>query len=227
MKHPYGWIVGPICKPWQVLVAGAVLTIALLANVFGHTHQMSVGRKLVLEARGYDPRALLTGHYVQMRLPINEANLPRASVQLALPIYRADAWVMLSRDDMNGTWQIARVQAERPADLDKTRMGDALWVRARASAYVAEQWQSDPATGESAQAPLGDIVSVSALFGVERYFTDQTQAEALEDILRNQVSREVNDTPNRVQAIVVIGADHRARLQGLIVDDQTRPFAWF
>jgi uncharacterized membrane-anchored protein len=227
MKHPYGWIVGPICKPWHVLVAGAVLTIALLANVFGHTNQLSVGRKLVFEASGYDPRALLTGHYVELRLPINEASVPRDAVQLPLPTYEADAWVILRQTGENGAWQITRVQAERPADTGGGQTGDALWVQAKASAYEDQQWQIDSVTGDSVQMPPGASVSVTLRFGIERYFTEQTNAEALEDILRNQNGPEAEANPNRIQAIVVIGADRRARLQGLIVDGQTRAFSWF
>lgn len=88
-------------KRWWI--AGAVLaalfqTAVLAMIVADRAALLRDGQEVVLEARGYDPRDLFRGHYVQFELAIEEIDPKKVRVEEEIP-FGAPVWVELQEGE--------------------------------------------------------------------------------------------------------------------------------
>ena len=75
----------------RIILAIAFPIIVLLALMFYKQHIINTGKTVVLAIEGFDPRDLLSGHYLNYRIDYqaeNQCDLSLASTQLCLQPYR-------------------------------------------------------------------------------------------------------------------------------------------
>ena len=194
-----------------ILLAGVILTAGLVKAVVGHIQQVGSGEEITLIANGYDPRSLLSGHYAVLRYGVSNTNLRDNGV--ALPFTGSvPVWVQfepatppqvdqgLQTETGNGfdpptgpvrNWQVADYALERGD-------GEGPWVQAEASRR-----------GES----------VFFRYGIERFYAQQAEAEALEGLLRS------ND--DQVEVVAAHGIDGRLRIKALIINGERTDLKWW
>ena len=171
------------------LAAFLTLTPVLLASA------ARAGAPIVTPVEGFDPRALLTGHYAQLRFPFSTFEaLPASETSGLRP--GEPVWARLEETLVG--WRIA--------GLSPVRTGQGLEAKG-----VLENTYTDPDT----QTAGGSI-----RFGVERYYAQQAEAEALEARLR-----ETDAAPVEVE--LRLAADGQLHIRALIVDGETRPLTWW
>ncbi len=187
--------------PSQILAAATVLVLLLIALVAREGVARTEGQEVVLEISGYDPRSLLTGHFVQFQiqsaLAVGVPCPPGSGVSVGKPT----TWVALRRQ---GDHHVAAgVTPSRDAAL---KLGE-MAVRGDVDCQAA---------------PTPDASRVIMNLGVDRLHIDQRQAEAIQRTL--QIGR---GEPPAARAVVSIGRDGKARLKGLIVGDKRFELDWF
>lgn len=191
--------------PARILAAAVLLTLALVGLVVREGMARAQGQEVRLAMAGYDPRSLLSGHYVQFQL---RSELPAGT--LCPPgsndFAQASQWVALRRA---GDHHVPSGAAASRAGA--ARLGD-LVVRGRL-------FCDGPEAGPSARREGPTSVSID--LGVDRAHFEQRQAEALEAALRAR-----GDDPAPAFAVVSIGRDGRARLKGLIVGGRRSDLDW-
>jgi uncharacterized membrane-anchored protein len=216
MKHPYGWIMGPTGRPLHVALAGLLLTAGLTASLGYHSWQVANGREVVLPAQGYDPRNLLTGHYVALRTPIHRAQMTLSHQLQAEALRGQRVWVLLQRFSPEADWQVADVLSARPLAGDVAE--GAVLLRAQVvDSGVETAWLGDtpaPDGAERAFPVAAGRAWVELIYGIERYHTRQSEAEALEDWLASERAA------GSVSVRVVVGTDGQARLRGVLINGE-------
>lgn len=197
----------PPSIPVRIAAAVAMLALGLVGLVVREGMARAGGQEVRLAITGYDPRSLLTGHYVQFRLvdtlPAGQACL-RVGKRMAP---QPGGWFAVARD---GTaHRIVGSATSRAAAL---RRGEVA-VRGEAECYGVV-WSPGP--GREVMSPT----FVSLDIGVDRIHLDQQEAQTLEKALRS------GEVPAS-WAVVSVGRDGRARLKGLIVGDRRADLTWF
>lgn len=203
--------------PVRILAAALVLALGLVGLVIREGVARAQGTEVRLEMAGYDPRSLLSGHYVQFQLRSDQP--PGTPCPPGSNDFAGDLdWVALSR---RGDRHVPTGAAHSRAAA--ARLGD-LAVRGRLACVGP-----DPSGGGRPTVVAVPIVprsegetSISADLGLDRAHFDQRQAEALELVLRAAGE----DAPP-AYAVVSIGRDGRARLKGLVVGGQRADLDWF
>ena len=187
--------------PAQILAAAAVLALVLSGLVVREGVARAQGREVVLEISGYDPRSLLTGHYVQFQIQSDLAAGAACPPGSGVPVQRPTTWVALRR------------QGDHHAATGVAPGRDA----ALKLSELAVRGDVDCQTG-----PTEDSSRVIMNLGVDRLHIDQAQAEAIQKTL--QIGR---GDPAAARAVVSIGRDGKARLKGLIVDGKRFELDWY
>lgn len=188
--------------PLRIAAAAAVLVLLLVGVVLRENGARAAGREVRLPMEAVDPRDLLTGHYVALRL----------TQQLALgqpcprerSTFEDGGWIGLKPDGDH--YRFVGVGASRRAAL-----GGGAELAVRGGAYCS---RSAFGTAEP------DMVTLDV--GVDRFHADQDEAQAIEKALRE---RRQGAAP--AFAVVSVGDDGRARLKGVIVGGKRTDLTWW
>lgn len=195
-----------ISAPVRILVVALGLAAALVALVAKEDRARASGQEVLLAMEAVDPRNLLTGHYVAIRLA------ERLASGQACPPGLADqgpeSWLALKPD---GARHIL-AGAGRTRD-EALRLGPVV-VRGTAECDAAPP----RIDGEPAPPRL-----VMLHLGVERFHADQVRAEGVDKALRDQRPGD----PARAFAVVSVGRDGAARLKGIVLDGRRIDLDWF
>jgi len=186
--------------PVRIVAAAALLALALVGLVVREGMARDSGQEVVLPITGYDPRELLTGHYVRFQFrseyPPGTPCPPGSGGYVA-----RKAWVALRRQ---GDHHVATGVAETRAAALK--LGE-----------IAVKGDIDCL---SRTAP--DNTWVILNLGLERLHADQEQAEAIQKVMLA-----TRDGPATGLAVVSVGADGKARLKGVTAGGRRVDLDWF
>ena len=191
--------------PARILGAGLLLVVLLVGLVVYESRARAAGQEVVLAMEAVDPRNLLTGHYVSLRL--TQALLPGQSCPPRTQPYSEGGWLALRADGPQHRF----VGAGPTREAAKAKGGDVL---IRGGVYCSRVAVGD--AGESREAVTLDI-------GVDRFHAGQDQAQAMEKVLRGR--RDPGAAP--AFAVVSVGDDGRARLKGVILDGKRTDLNWW
>jgi uncharacterized membrane-anchored protein len=200
----------------RLLAAGAACLAALVGLVIAEGRARAAGAEVILPMQPVDPRALLTGHYVQLafahQLPVGARCPPLIQDQAMRGPFdrRPTPWLALQRSG-----DIHVLAGEYATKAEAQQHGE---IVARGSARC-DVIPVAPPDGE-ASAPL-ETAMVTLDLGVDRFHADQDEAEALEKILRDR------ESIDRMAAIVSIAPDGTARTKGVLVDGKRVELTWF
>lgn len=185
-------------EPWRIGAAGAVLALLLTGLVVREGRARAEGREVVLVLGAIDPRELLTGHSV-----ILEFTEPLPPGAACPPGSQREAefdpnrWVALRRDGGRH-----RAVGAARSEADARRLGEVV-VRGALECGLDS---------------FNDAVTLH--IGVRRFHADQAEAEAIEARLRRR-----GGAP--ALALISVGRDGRARLNGLLLDGRRVELDWF
>lgn len=187
----------------RILAVAALCAAALVGLVISEGLARERGQEALLPIEAVDPRSLLQGHFVELRM------IQRLDEGQACP--QADegtGWVAFTRGD-----------------------NDVLtFVGGARSREAAQQIAPAPVKGsfvcnEPVADAEGELIApgwVQLDLGIDRFHINQADALRIERILREQRPEQAT----RAFALVSIGRDRRARLKGLIVDDERFELSW-
>ena len=191
--------------PIRILAAGLLLVALLVALVIYESRARAAGQEVVLAMEAIDPRNLLTGHYVALRL--TQALAPGQACPDRTQRYGEGGWLALREE--GGQHRFIAAGPTREA-----ARGAGGEVLVRGGVYCTRVALGE--AGESAPAVTLDI-------GVDRFHAGQDEAQAMENILRDR--RNASDIP--AFAVVSVGGDGRARLKGVILDGKRTDLDWW
>lgn len=197
--------------PIRIVAAATMLAVGLVGLVLREGRARAQGQEVRLAMQGYDPRALLTGHYVRFQL---RHDLPAGAPcppQSAAGVTVRDGWVALR----------AEGQRHVPAGAAASR------AVARQLGDVVVRGILTCQDGLAPQLPgVGDrpaeVKSLLLDVGIDRIHLDQAEAEGLE----RQLRRFGPDAPVEADAIVSVGRDGKARLKGVVVGGRRTDLDW-
>lgn len=187
--------------PVRIMAAAVLLALALVGLVVREGMARQQGQEVVLAITGYDPRELLTGHYVRFQF--------RSEFPTGTPCppghggysRRPDAWVALKPQGDHHVVAGAALSEAAARKLGPVVVRGDIDCLARA-------------------APENTWVILN--LGLERLHTDQAQAEAIQKVLL--VTR---DGAANGYAVVSVGTDGKARLKGLTAGGRRVDLSWF
>lgn len=190
-----------IAASHRILAVAAICAAALVGLVISESYARDGGQEITLPMAAVDPRALLSGHYVQLnftdRLEPNEV----------CPAQGDWEWVSLRRE---GDIYVAA--------------GGAM------SRDLAQSVGSLPVKGTySCQPPTPAADGIEGMpgwvqldIGVDRFHINQADAQRIERVLFDQRGGE----EVRAFAILSVGRDGRARLKALLIDGERFDLRW-
>ncbi len=187
--------------PLRILAAGLLLTTMLVVLVVAEDRARAAGREVALPMEAFDPRSLLTGHYV--------------ALQLAQRLAPGQACQIRNRPIQEGGWL-----GLRAADGRFMGAGDTREAALRAGGDVAVRG------GVHCSRVMIDQAEANVVIldvGVDRFHADQDEAEAMEKVLRARP----DGRPVPAFAVVSVGHDGRARLKGVILDGRRTDLTWW
>lgn len=190
-----------IPAPHRILAVAGLCAAALIALVISEGVARDSGQEITLPMEAVDPRALLSGHYVQLNFT------DRLEANDTCPASSDGEWVALRPQ---GNIYIA--------------------VGAAESRDQAEGLGPLPVKGTftcSAPTPAQDGVEampgwLTLNLGVDRFHINQTDATRIERVLREQRPGE----ETRAFAILSVARDGRARLRALLIDNERFDLSW-
>jgi len=194
--------------PVRIVAAALVLALGLVGLVVREGAARAAGQEVRLAITGYDPRSLLTGHYVQFRL---QDTLPQETVCRVVGQEvrgRPEVWFAVRREG-NGH----RIVAAAPSRAAALKLGEVA-VRGSAECYGI-------VTRQPGRPPQLSSMSVSLDVGVDRIHLEQGEAKALETALRGW------GEPPGSRAVLSVDRDGKARLKGVAVGDMRADLDWF
>ena len=186
----------------RIAAAAAVLVLLLVGVVLRENGARAAGREALLPMEAVDPRDLLTGHYVALRLPQQLAlgqPCPRERSS-----FEEGGWIGLK--PAGGHYRFVGVGGSRQAAL-----AGGAELAVRGGVYC-----SRTAFGNAE----ADVVTLD--IGVDRFHAGQDEAQAIEKALRE---RRQGEAP--AFAVVSVGEDGRARLKGVIVGGERTDLTWW
>lgn len=191
--------------PLYALPATAlVLCLALIMAIFSHMSAIGTGQEVLVPARGYDPRAILLGHYVSLRPDTSRDVTGELAEQIRDEFEPGEynsrsemVWVTL--DTGSPDWTITSISQTRP-ETDSL----AMYVDLR---FDRNDENSDTLT-----------YNVTPDMNIDRYYANQKQALEIEDKLRDG---------DEILLIVSIGKDGTPRLKGLQIDGEREIMSWW
>jgi|CXWL01.1.fsa_nt_gi hypothetical protein len=193
--------------PLRILIVAGLCIAGLVGLVVNESIARDRGVETLLPMEAVDPRSLLSGHYVIVQL--------RETIEPGAPCFTNDEnaqWVALTPngETVNGA-AIYSLAAAAPTRAEVPTTPSA--VLARGSFYCAEP--TAPADGFA-----GSPGWIDLSLGIDRFHINQAEAERIDRVLRTRGEQ------TKVHAIVSIGEDGRARLQGLMVDGERLDLGW-
>jgi hypothetical protein len=182
----------------RILIVAGLCAAALVGIVLRESMARDGGVEVVLPMQAADPRDMLRGHYVTVRL--SERLAPGEPCPQALG---------------DGSWL-----AFGPNGATHTLLGSG------ATRQQALEIGPIPVEGSfTCNPPAPDGSQPGAVFadlGVDRFYINQAEAERIDRVVRTQRPGEAT----RAFAILSIGRDGHARLKGLLVDNQRFELNW-
>ncbi len=193
-------------KPVYALpVTALLLILVLVSGVVSHMTALSSGREILVDARGYDPRDILLGHYVQIR-PKTEQVLSAEKSQEIIkrfglePGHSQTETVWVTGEMVDGSWQITDVSQTAPSrDAASLKVPTRLYVETNAAGR--------------------QNLTVQPYLFFDRFYTNQAEALRLEQSLREE--------PDNVKLIVSVAPDGQARLKGMDVNGERTVTSWW
>lgn len=188
--------------PTRILVVAALAASALIGLVIMEGMARDSGTEVVLPIEAVDPRAILSGHYV-----IIAPTLRLEPGEQCPPSQEGQKWVALAP---RGAIHVvvgasgAREQAQLMAPI-----------------VARGEFTCNPPTDASGDVPA-QPGWVRVMLGPDRFHINQREAERIDRVLREQKPGEAA----RAFVVMSIGADGRARIKALIVDDQRLDLTW-
>lgn len=187
----------------RILAVAALCAASLIALVVSEGIARESGQEALLPMEAVDPRSLLQGHYVELRL-IQRLEPNESCPQVEdgaewLAFYRGGNDVLIfagGAPSREGAKQIAPVPVKGTFTC------------------------SEPVIGADGDPGMPGWVQID--IGVDRFHINQTAALRIERVLREQGPGE----ETRAFAIVSIGRDGQARLKGLMVDGERLELSW-
>ncbi|HYD71637.1 MAG TPA: GDYXXLXY domain-containing protein [Candidatus Binatia bacterium] len=187
----------------RILAVAALCVASLIALVISEGIARESGQEALLPMEAVDPRSLLQGHYVELRL-IQRLDPDEPCPQVDggaewLAFYRGDRDVLTfagGAPSREGATQIAPV----PVKGTFTCSEPTITV------------DGSPGTPGSVELDLG----------INRFHINQSDALRIERVLREQRPGE----ETRAFAIVSLARDGQARLKGLVVDGERLELNW-
>ncbi len=187
----------------RILGVAALCAAALIALVVNEGIARESGEEALLPMEAVDPRSLLQGHYVALRL------IQRLDVGEACPQAEDDAdWLAFDR----GAESVLSFAGGAGSREDAEQIAPVL-VKGGFTC-------SEPVPGFDGHPGMPGWVQLD--IGIDRFHINQTEALRIEGILREQRP----DDETRAFAVVSVGRDGRARLKGLIVDGERLDLSW-
>jgi hypothetical protein len=191
-------------QPSHRIVAVAVLCVAaLIALVANEGMARQSGQEALLPMEAIDPRAPLSGHYVQLNL------MQRLAPNTPCPQVEGGAdWIAFTRG-ADGVLSFAGGSTSRDG---AQQMGPVL--------VEGTFTCSEPVIGFDGAEGMPGWVRLD--LGIDRFHINQTDAMRIERVLREQ--RPGQET--RAFAIVSVSRDGTARLKGLMIDGERLELTW-
>lgn len=187
----------------RIVAVAALCAAALIGLVVSEGMARQSGQEALLPMEAVDPRSLLQGHYVDLRLVQRlEPNVPCPQVE------GGAEWLAFSRDS-RGVLDFAGAARSR----DGAQQIGPVPVKGTFSC-------SEPVIGVDGAEGMPGWVQLD--LGVDRFHINQTDALRIERILSEQ--RPGQET--RAFAIVSVARDGTARLKGLVVDGERLELNW-
>lgn len=189
---------------WRIPLAALLLTCALVGLILRENRLRDQGREAVLAIEAMDPRDLLTGHFVAIR--ISEPRPDLTSCPRGQPTPLAPGLMRLAPGPdgrhhlVTGAPRPGELQVKGSVDCEETPLDARV----------------PPVPGA---VPVREPPTVTLDIGVDRYHADQDEAEAIDKTLRDRTS-------SSAAVVVSIGPDHRARLKGLILNGRRTDITW-
>lgn len=196
-----------------------LLMVALVGLLVREDRARADGEEVRLAMEAVDPRSLLSGHYAALQLVERLDDGAPCPPDLEAHYGQNDGWVALSPTADN-THRVSGAGATREAAL---RHGPVV-VRGQADcrqAFLAPPREPNEAAPPTDDRPQETFITLD--IGVDRFYADQTKAEALEAALR----RQGDAAAPPAFAIVSIGQDGRGRLKGVEVGGTRADLNWF
>jgi len=198
----------------RIMSVALLCVLGLIAIVVREGAARAAGREIMMEMAPVDPRALLSGHYVQLNLQatIGGADACRTFVAANAP------WLALS---YNGPEYVAPPPPGTPmpyAPKGVAHSREAALALGEVAVRGAATCDQLPDNEGKPQ----NLATVRTTFeNVSYFYVDQAEAERISGLLRRQ-----GDESARVLAILSIGNDGRARLKGLWVNGRRLELNW-
>jgi hypothetical protein len=184
----------------RIMAVAAICCAALIGLVVSEGAARQAGQEVLLPMEAVDPRAILSGHYVQINL------MQQLAPAESCPAAGEGDWVAL-RSDGERYVAAGGAMSREAAELIGLPVKGTLTCSA-----------PTPPTPGFEGAPGW----ISMHLGIERFHINQADAVRIERILRERVP---GGEP-RAYAIVSVGRDGRARLKGLMVDGERLELSW-
>lgn len=187
----------------RIMIVAAACTLALIGVVALEGSARASGQEVLLAMEAVDPRALLSGHYVQIALDQTlQANEHCPDQQSGWD------WVAL-KPIGGGVFGVAGGAPSR----DQTEQIGPVSVKG--------SYECTAPTPPGGETPEGQSGNVRLEIGIDRFYINQAEAERIDQILRASRGGEA-----RAFAIVSIGSDGQARLKGLRIDGKRLELNW-
>lgn len=196
-----------IAAPQRILAVAALCAAALIGLVVSEGFAREGGQEITLPMAAVDPRALLSGHYVQLNFT------SRVEAPESCPASGEWEWVALRPQDniyVAAGGALSREQAERVGPLP-----------VKGTFTCSPPTPAQPGVdGQPAIEPMPGWLMLD--LGVDRFHINQTDALRIEQVLRDQQA----DEETRAFAILSVGRDGRARLRALLIDGERFDLSW-
>jgi uncharacterized membrane-anchored protein len=190
-----------IAAPHRILAVAGLCAAALIALVVNEGFARDGGQEITLSMAAVDPRALLSGHYVQLNFA------DRLEPDETCPAAGEWEWVALRPENniyVAAGGALSREQAERIAPL----------------AVKGTFFCSPPTPASDGLEGMSGALTLD--LGVDRFHINQADATRIEEVLREQRI----DQETRAFAILSVGHDGRARLRALLIDGERFDLSW-
>jgi len=188
--------------PVRIMAAAVLLALGLVGLVVREGVARAHGQEVLLPIEAYDPRSLLSGHYLQFQFRETLAADAACPPGTETPPPFRRGWVALA--PAGARYRVAGMAERREA---ARRLGP-LVVRGLATC-------ADTGT------PLGGRgKAVELNLGFNRFHADQAHAEAMSKAL-------IQAPAGGALAAISVGRDGKARLKGVVIGGTRTDLDWF
>lgn len=203
----------------RIGLVALLLIVALVGLLVREDRARASGQEVRLAMEAVDPRSLLSGHYAALQLVERLVDGAACPPDLEAHYGHDESWVALAP----APGGIHRVSGGGATRAEAQQHGP-LVVRGQADcrqAFLAPPREPGEEGPTEAVRPQETFITLD--IGVDRFYADQTEAEALEAALLRRGEAEAPPA----FAIVSIGQDGRGRLKGVEVGGTRADLNWF